>query len=1115
MRGENKLLLIVPEQFSFASERRILQDLPAKEAQNIEVLSFTRLSDYVGRSLGGLSGVFAEDDTKIIIMLRALEGLKDNLELYSKHSKSVSLAKQLIVLISEFKRECVTPELLEEASKLTTIDTLSKKLHELSLIYKAYDALFTISYIDDDTILDKLSEKLENNNMFDGYTICIDAFKGFTKQEYRIIKHLLKQAENVYISPCTNDIYLKDPAMITKSVNNMAKNVINIAEKENIKINILNREDLGIIQGARFKSEALKFLEEKIFYPTDDQFQEKTEDICLFTAQSIYDECDYIAATVRHLTREKNIRLRDIAVISRDEDNYKRELAAAFARYDIPIFEDSRQPISSQPLIALVKSILLITVFGFTTENVLNYLKTGLSPLTTEQVSKLENYALMWSIKGNAWKNDFTLSPNGLDSKTEKDIKDIAYFNELRKKAIDPLVIFEKRVKPKDGTLVSAEDISVAIFDFLNTIHVQATLKDIAIAFNKDGFTSLAEEQNTIWDYLMDILSKLASVEGHVATNLDTYFNLFSSIVSIATFGNIPHGLDEVTIGAADRIRLSSPEVVFVVGCAEGIFPRALSTSGLLTASDRRVLQNELKIELSNDEQLAACEERFIAYTAIAAARSKLYVSYHKTEGAGESLLPSIIWNNIVELFPQFDEKKEGHSVLDVSLLDASYYAETEKSAFAAFAKSFSISNNSKTASAIRSVLEKDETYKGKFESIDNSLERRPIKIKDKELATKLFKKDIGLSASRIDVYHKCPFQYFCKYGIYATPRKKASLDAMTSGTVIHYVLEQIIKEHKKDGLLSLTEQERRETVDKWLLTYLNETMGGEADKTNRFVYLYNRLKTSLYDVVDRLCREFEVIQFEPVDFELKIGAKEGEDGIKSYTIPLEDGGTVEITGSVDRVDKYEKDGISYIRIIDYKSGGKEFKLKDIISGLNMQMLIYLFAIEANGSERYGNVSPAGILYYPAKKIAAGTKKKHATPEEIADGIDRKDRQNGIIVSDELLIQANGGDNLSDFIKVKGKQYKYDHLVNMEEIKLIHKKIDEVIAEMGKNLHEGNIHAYPIVDGDTLEGCKYCDYASVCRFEDGDEINKMPEISTKNEAIEILSEIGGAEDGRT
>ena len=66
-----------------------------------------------------------------------------------------------------------------------------------------------------------------------------------------------------------------------------------------------------------------------------------------------------------------------------------------------------------------------------------------------------------------------------------------------------------------------------------------------------------------------------------------------------------------------------------------------------------------------------------------------------------------------------------------------------------------------------------------------------------------------------------------------------------------------------------------------------------------------------------------------------------------------QDGVTVSLAGKVDRVDGYIRDGRLYLRVMDYKSGKKSFSLSDIWYGLNMQLIIYLYALQEEGLDRY------------------------------------------------------------------------------------------------------------------------------------------------------------------
>ena len=78
--------------------------------------------------------------------------------------------------------------------------------------------------------------------------------------------------------------------------------------------------------------------------------------------------------------------------------------------------------------------------------------------------------------------------------------------------------------------------------------------------------------------------------------------------------------------------------------------------------------------------------------------------------------------------------------------------------------------------------------------------------------------------------------------------------------------------------------------------------------------------------------------------------------------------GIVTVGGTIDRVDVYlGSDGCRYVRVIDYKTGHKSFRLPDVLLGLNMQMLVYLAALVESGREL-----PAGVLYMPRQSLGLG-----------------------------------------------------------------------------------------------------------------------------------------------
>lgn len=127
--------------------------------------------------------------------------------------------------------------------------------------------------------------------------------------------------------------------------------------------------------------------------------------------------------------------------------------------------------------------------------------------------------------------------------------------------------------------------------------------------------------------------------------------------------------------------------------------------------------------------------------------------------------------------------------------------------------------------------------------------------------------------------------------------------------------------------------------------------------------YLFARLRNTAYAVVDQIAEEMRCSDFVPLAFELSFGER-GE--LPAVTVSEPDA-ELRIGGKVDRVDGWVKDNRLYLRVVDYKSGKKAFDLAAVRMGLDIQMLLYLFALKKEGKQRFGmDIEPAGVLYLPA-----------------------------------------------------------------------------------------------------------------------------------------------------
>ena len=312
------------------------------------------------------------------------------------------------------------------------------------------------------------------------------------------------------------------------------------------------------------------------------------------------------------------------------------------------------------------------------------------------------------------------------------------------------------------------------------------------------------------------------------------------------------------------------------------------------------------------------------------------------------------------------------------------------------------------------------------------------------------------------------------------------------------------MQKHKDDDFSKIEKSTIQNEVSDLLDLYVEKHLGGKEGKTERFLYLYYRVKRTAVAIIERLVEEFAQSAFKPSDFELNIG-----EDIPSYKLKVSDEISVTIRGSVDRVDIMEHNGKKYIRVVDYKTGTKKYSLSDVLYGINLQMLIYMSAIN-NGGEKYFNsqISPAGVLYTPAVSPTVNVGSKGLNTAIAESNKDKK--MHGIILDDTDVIKGMERDAQGVYIPVslKGDTIvdKSGSLVTLEEFGALFAQVDKAISQMATCLCEGDVSAVPAKG--VYDACAWCPYLSVCGYADGDNCR---EIEKKNKA-EVFSELLGEEE---
>jgi ATP-dependent helicase/nuclease subunit B len=1107
-KNNANVILIVPEQITFKTEKMLIEKIGVVSCLNIEVLSFSRLTGRIFKECGGLANRYIDDCGRYIIMQLALKQVADLLVIYKKQATNSAFTKTMVDSVAEYKAFGVTPEMFEKTSNKLKDGILKQKLSDISLIMQTYNALLNQQFADNHDDLIRLYTKLEQYPFFKNKTIIIDEFKGFTVQEMQIISRFLSQADDVFITLCTDNINDNEQGMgLLSPVKHTARQLINISKKVFVDVAVLKiLEDTQ-----RFKSEDLAYLEANIFANQAVPFEQETKNIHTASFSNIHDEVQFVAQTISTLVRETGCMYKDIVCIAGDMEIYKGIIDPVFAKYDIPLFFDNRRSIDTHPLMVFVLSLIDINRNNFKSEHIFRYLKTGILDINIEDISLLENYVMMWDIKGfDAWQALWEFHPDGFGKEmTENDNATLEKIQQIKNIFLIPIIEFKNNLKDKN----TGKEFVLFIYNFLCGVDIQNAIDKLCFVLTENGEIELADEYARMWELLISIFDQLALTLNKNELTLSEFYNLIQLVIVNSELGHIPATLDEVTFGSADRIRAGEPKYVFVIGLSDGIFPKSNGKGGVFSESDRKKLKDKgLELASAGDKPI---EERFFAYKAFTAATTGLYLSSPRSNSSGRVLRQSYYLSAVKTLFPKCDTKDEALSV-DIDCI------QNEKSAFEQLA--FNYNKKAPLTNVLMQYFNENDSYKYKLEALQRASKKDPFVFRDKSVSRQLYGEKIHISPSRAETHRQCRFLYFCKYGIKARPRHKAELAAPEVGTLIHFVLERLLSQTKEIKIWNVPKPELDIMVKSLLDEYAQHFLGGLQNKSERFKYLFLRLEATVISLVEHICAELSQSEFVPVDFELVIGndETEGSSSVKPLTFTLEDGGSITVEGKVDRVDIMQKNKKTYLRVIDYKTGSKTFKLNDVVNGLNLQMLIYLFSLCENSGQRYAEngeqILPAGVLYLPAKRPSLdGNRQTEET--DIAKQIDEQLRMSGLILDDSETAFAMEKEGKGIYIPAKIKA-EYDDsgkmiaaqfnsaasIASLEQFGQIKIHIIKTLKSMAGFLRNGNIAALP-VSGSGYNPCDYCDYTSVCGIEPEDKVEILQSFD-KASAWEMLKGVG-------
>lgn len=1168
LNPRQNFLIIVPDQFTMQTQKDFVTLSDRGGIMNIDVLSFGRLGHRIMEEVGSRDTPVLDDTGKSLVLQKVASGIRDELPALGSLLNKQGYIHEVKSALSEFMQYGIS---VEDVDKLIdhakSKGALSLKLKDLKTLYKGFKEYISDKFITTEETLDVLRNSLSKSAILPGSVVAFDGFTGFTPIQNSVIQEIMRICDETIVTVTMGEgEYPYEPDGEQKLFY-LSKKTVHSLEKLAEEAGVPRKKDVFIISGAewqagnalnrgidyvnydfgdpsrnkifsekceiqynvnhRFKnSPTLLALEKGLFRYVYKPFEGVQDEITIFETVTPRDEVHQTGLYINELVRSKGLAYRDMAVIMGDLEAYAPYVETEFTQMGIPCFIDRTRGIVLNPMIEYIKSALELFVQDFSYEAVFHYLRSGLSDIERTDIDLLENYCIQTGIRGySRWSRLFTRKT----AEMGEDEEPLAHLNEVREQFVEQISML------KGDKTALAKDYVNQLYDFLIANRVQQKLAEFESRFNKKGDLTREREYAQIYRLVMELFDQIYELLGEEEISLREFKDILEAGFGEIEVGTIPQNVDRVLVGDMERTRLKQVKVLFFLGLNDGNIPKNASKGGIISDTDREFLK-ESELELAPTPRQQMFIQRLYLYLNMTKPSEKLYLSYSKLNSQGKSIRPAYLVDMVLKMFPlvkvqypqnrgsieQMVTPREGMRYLAEGLREyvlGGISKEAEKEFFTVYhayggsaVGETCITNISDTENA----EERDRQQVLEYER--STLTKAAFKRYEdtglsKAVARALYGVNLENSVSRLETYAACAYSHFLQYGLTLKEREKFGFEAVDMGNVYHAVLELFAGKLSENGYTwfdfpeEFGENAVREALEEYAATY-GETV---LYASSRNEYAITRMCRILKRTVLTLQSQLKKGAFVPDKYEISFNFMEN---LESINVALSDGEKMRLKGRIDRIDTAEDEEHVYVKVIDYKSGNRQFDIAALYYGLQLQLVVYMnAAMELEAKSHPGKqIVPAALLYYhvddPTVESAV-----ELSDEEINEQILAKLRMNGVVNGEPDIVERLDKymQDKSDVIPVEKKKdgsfSSRSGVMSSEEFQVISDYVNYKIRDIGREILDGKISVNPYQKG-SENACTYCAYKRVCGFDNsiaGYELRELEAVD-KNEAFEKMKE---------
>ena len=1072
----HRCVMLVPSHYSHETEKLITEEFGGTGLNNIEVLSFEKLAS---RLIKGTEKYLSAPGKQALVC-RAVKMCLAELEKRAGEfdSRLVAAVRKpgfldiASSLISELRRYIVSADELREKINGMDSGALRQKLEIAVLIAESYDELLSgTEYVDSDD--DLLRAAASVGELFDGSThIWVDKFDEFLPQQAEVLRALIDLGSDIKITfdicPEYEDTYYG------------TRNAI-----ERIREYAPDTRLTRLEGGLRYLDGKpdLKFLFSTWF--DRDVYTNEPENIEVFEARDAYSEIEHIAGRIIDLVREDKYRFRDIAVICGDREGCSHVIKAVFDEYEIPYYSDETVSIADHPIAMQVLSLFDIIDNNWDYASMFEYLRAGFIYLKRSgsgktvyrripdrDIDMLENYVLKYGIRGKSrWSRSW--------DKGYKRIIDEAFGGDgemhaederaekLRAVIAEPILAYCEAAK-------AAKTVSEhcrALYGFLDSVNLYGGLKSEILGLAVNRAEADAQRFGQIWNLILDVLDQLNTALGDTAVNADEFREYLRAAMTKCEIRTIPSGVDRVFIGSVEKNQSANVKLLFIEGAVTGTFPSESGIEGFLSNADREYLESE-DIKLAPTTTKKNEKQYSRVYKAFSAVTDRLFVSYMAQTPEGKSCRASQTVLDICAKLGGLKPKSETDAAEQM-------YISTPK---ATLHRMLISHKDNPLRTHVDEWFREHGEWRGRLAEINRTragFMHREIGL-DPDIAGRLYDGQIFYSATRLNSYAQCPFKYFLQYGLKAKPREEWELTAADTGTYAHELIRILCETVENDETLgwdNVTDEKCEEIIEAAIDESRGRILGSDLFGKEKTASILRRTGAAAKEAAKAVRRSIAAGSFKTESYEMK------------FETALSD--NVGVKGVIDRIDVCRHDGITEYRIIDYKTGKKDFKLSEIYHGLSMQPVIYAVAV-CMADER---AELSGTYYSMVRNDFA-----RVDPGSRADTIESRLKENTQIVGATFVdVDENGEIDESSLERIEAKDRREGLFFKLNKSggadiggnlrsreagrRLMEFTREKIIAEDAE-IRGGNIEISPMRTGFNNSVCDYCDFAASCKFDE-------------------------------